>query len=113
MISFPARKLSHTALSRIETIKRGPKAVMKWKRPKSPTEIHSFLGLIKYYKRFIQDFSSIDAPLITLAHKWATYTWTEKYEDAFEKLKKQLCETPILALPMELKTLQFTVTYLE
>ena len=33
------------------------KAVMSWERLKSVFEIHSFLGLIGYYRRFIEDFS--------------------------------------------------------
>ena len=32
-------------------------AVMGWERPKSVFEIHSFLGLVGYYKRFIEGFS--------------------------------------------------------
>ena len=32
------------------------KAVMSWERPKSVFEIHSFLGLTEYYRRFIEDF---------------------------------------------------------
>ena len=31
--------------------------VMSWERPKSIFEIRSFLGLVGYYKRFIEDFS--------------------------------------------------------
>ena len=33
------------------------KALMSWERPKSVFEIRSFLGLVGYYKRFIEDFS--------------------------------------------------------
>ena len=62
--------------------------VMKWVQRKSPTEIRSFLGLAGYYRRFIQDFSSIATPLTTLTHKGATYAWNEKHKEAFEKLKK-------------------------
>ena len=32
-------------------------AVMSWERPKSVFEIHGFLGLVRFYKRFIENFS--------------------------------------------------------
>ena len=32
-------------------------AVMSWERPKSIFEIRNFLGLARYYRRFIEDFS--------------------------------------------------------
>ncbi|XP_070030091.1 uncharacterized protein [Nicotiana sylvestris] len=41
-------------------------AIQKWPRPTSPTEIHSFLGLAGYYRRFVQDFSRIAALLTKL-----------------------------------------------
>ena len=78
--------------------------VMKWERPKSATEIRSFLGLVEYYQRFIQGFSSIVAPSTTLTHKGATYTWIEKHEEAFKKLKKKLCEAPFFVYLTVLKT---------
>ena len=41
-------------------------AVMIWERPKSVFEIRSFLGLARYYKRFIEDFSRLAAPMTKL-----------------------------------------------
>jgi len=38
-------------------------AVVKWESPKSATEIRSFVGLAGYYRRFIEGFSKIVAPL--------------------------------------------------
>ena len=43
--------------------------VMSWERPKSVLEIHSFLGLVGYYRRFIEDFSRLVAPMTKLTRK--------------------------------------------
>ena len=37
--------------------------VMSWERPKSVFEIRSFLGFAGYYRKFIEDFSRIVAPM--------------------------------------------------
>ena len=39
---------------------------MSWERPKSVFEIRSFLGLVGYYRRFIEDFSRLAAPMTRL-----------------------------------------------
>ena len=44
-------------------------AVKNWPRPTAPTEIRSFLGLAGYYRKFVEGFSSISAPLTKLTHK--------------------------------------------
>jgi len=41
-------------------------AVVKWESPKLATEIRSFMGLVRYYRRFIDGFSKIVAPLTQL-----------------------------------------------
>ncbi|KAJ9552748.1 hypothetical protein OSB04_016793 [Centaurea solstitialis] len=74
-------------------------AMMSWKSPTNPSEIRSFLGLAGYYRRFIQDFSKIASALTVLTKKNAKFLWTEKQEEAFQTLKKKLCQAPILSLP--------------
>ena len=44
-------------------------AVMSWERPKSAFEIRSFLGLVGYYRRFIEDFSRLATPMTRLTRK--------------------------------------------
>ncbi|WMV30893.1 hypothetical protein MTR67_024278 [Solanum verrucosum] len=41
-------------------------AVGDWVRPVSITEIRSFLGVVGYYRRFVEGFSSIASPLTRL-----------------------------------------------
>ncbi|GJX09146.1 putative nucleotidyltransferase, ribonuclease H [Tanacetum coccineum] len=41
-------------------------AVKNWKAPRTPSEVCSFLGLVGYYRRFIENFSKIAKPLTIL-----------------------------------------------
>ncbi|KAJ9547488.1 hypothetical protein OSB04_020031 [Centaurea solstitialis] len=74
-------------------------AVMKWETPKTPTEIRSFLGLVGYYRRFIQDFSKIAVPLTKLTRKNEKFVWGAEQEASFDTLRRKLCEAPVLTLP--------------
>nr|GEV37993.1 putative reverse transcriptase domain-containing protein [Tanacetum cinerariifolium] len=74
-------------------------AIKDWESPKTPTEIHQFLGLAGYYRRFIKGFSKIARPMTKLTQKSVKFDSGEKAEAAFQLLKQKLCSAPILALP--------------
>ncbi|GJR25238.1 putative reverse transcriptase domain-containing protein [Tanacetum coccineum] len=74
-------------------------AVKNWKPPKTPTEIRSFLGLTRYYRRFIINFSKIAKPLTLLTQKDKKLKWGDEQENAFQTLNDMLCDASILALP--------------
>ncbi|GJS14061.1 gag-pol polyprotein [Tanacetum coccineum] len=74
-------------------------AIKNWKPPKTPTEIHSFLGLARYYRRFIANFSKIAKSLTLLTQKVKKFEWGGEQENAFQTLKDMFCDSPILALP--------------
>jgi len=74
-------------------------AVVKWERPKSATEIRSIVGLAGYYRRFIEGFSKIVAPLTQLTQKDQPFTWINKCEESFQELKRRLMSAPILVIP--------------
>ena len=74
-------------------------AVMSWERPKSVFEIRSFLGLAGYYRRFIEDFSRIAAPMTRLTRKEVKFDWDDRCEEAFQELKRRLTSAPILIVP--------------
>ncbi|KAA3480774.1 DNA/RNA polymerases superfamily protein [Gossypium australe] len=74
-------------------------AVLDWKPPKSVAEIRSFLGLAGYYRRFVEGFSLIAAPMTKLLRKEVPFVWTEKQQESFDKLKKILTEAPVLIQP--------------
>ncbi|KAK6151523.1 hypothetical protein DH2020_014158 [Rehmannia glutinosa] len=54
--------------------------VVEWKQLESVTDIRSFLGLVGYYRRFIQDFSKIAGPLTRLNQKQVKFVWNDKCE---------------------------------
>ena len=72
---------------------------MSWERPKSVFEIHSFLGLVGYYRRFIEDFSRLAALMMRLTRKEVKFEWNDLCEKAFQELKKRLTTDPILIVP--------------
>ncbi|GKD35075.1 putative reverse transcriptase domain-containing protein [Tanacetum coccineum] len=86
----------HVDLSKIEAVKN-------WKAPKTPYEVHSFLGLAGYYCRFIENFSKIAKLLIVLTQKSKTFDWGEEQENAFQTLNDKLCNASVLDLPDGLK----------
>nr|GEW82337.1 hypothetical protein [Tanacetum cinerariifolium] len=73
-------------------------AVKNWKALRTPSEVHSFLRLAGYYRRFIENFSKIAKPLTVLTQKSKTFNWGEEQENAFQTLKGKLCDAPVLAL---------------
>jgi len=58
-------------------------AVVEWERPTSVREIRSFLGLARYYKRFIEGFSSLSGPLTVLTRKNVTFVWNDNVKPVF------------------------------
>ncbi|KAK9146004.1 hypothetical protein Sjap_005907 [Stephania japonica] len=80
-------------------------AILRWPQPKNASEIRSFLGLAGYYRRFVQNFSSIASPLTELTRKDVTYIWSDACEKAFKLLKERLTTAPILVLPESSKEL--------
>jgi hypothetical protein len=57
--------------------------MVKWQRRSRVTEIRSFLGLAGYYRRFVQNFSSITKPLTRLTEKDVDFEWDNDCEVSF------------------------------
>ena len=49
-----------------------------------------FLGIVGYYKRFIEDFSRLAAPMTRLTRKEVKFEWNDFCERAYEELKRRL-----------------------
>ena len=94
------RFLGHVvSASRVSVDPEKFEVVMSWERPKSVFEIRIFLGLVGYYKMFIEDFSRLSAPMTRLTWKEVKFEWNDLCEKAFQELKRRLTSAPILIFP--------------
>ena len=73
-------------------------AVSQWKQPTKATKVRSFLGLARYYRRFVEEFSNIATPLTALTCKNVMFEWTNACEGSFQELKKHLETTSVLTI---------------
>ena len=83
----------------VEADPKKVQAVKDFEPLKNVADVRSFLGLVGYYRRFIQGFSEIARPLNNLLHKDQRWTWTAECQAAFEQLKEKLVTAPILRMP--------------
>ena len=76
------------------------KAVLTWKAPRTDTQIMSFLGFANYYREFIKGYADKVYPMQKLLrNKGKQFEWNEEAQAAFENIKRDLCEAPVLGMP--------------
>ncbi|KAA3466978.1 RNA-directed DNA polymerase-like protein [Gossypium australe] len=63
--------------------------ILEWKQPKNVFEIRSFLGLARYYYRFIKGFSLIATSLTKLLRNDDPFKWPEEHQTNFKKSLKR------------------------
>ena len=73
--------------------------VQDWPTPTNATTPKQFLGLASYYRRYIEKFADIAAPLHNLTKKDVSFSWSPECTKAFVELKSRLTQAPILAFP--------------
>jgi hypothetical protein len=74
-------------------------AVAEWPQPQSVSDVRRYLGLTGYYRRFVQGYAAITAPLSDLTRKDTPFVWGQREEAAFVRLKAALASAPVLATP--------------
>ena len=67
--------------------------------PTSPKQVHAFLGLVGYYRKFIKNFAKIAKTLTLLTCQQVKFDWTPTHHEAFLHLKESITQAPILHYP--------------
>jgi hypothetical protein len=67
--------------------------------PKNADEVKRFVAFCNYYRKFIKNFAEITRPLNALTRKNTQFSWNSECQQAFENLKKNLINPPILQYP--------------
>ena len=74
-------------------------SVLSWPTPRSAKDVQKFMGLVKYYRQFIQDFSRVAKPLNMLVGKDKKWEWRTEQQGAFEELKRRFTTELVLVVP--------------
>lgn len=69
--------------------------------PRTKKQVISFLGLARYYRKFVPHYASITSPLSDLTKKGApdVVIWSDQLQKVFIDIKSSLCNAPVLRLP--------------
>ncbi|KAL0150712.1 hypothetical protein M9458_054016 [Cirrhinus mrigala] len=79
---------------------RKVEAVLSWPQPDTIKQLQRFLGFANFYRRFIQGYSLLAAPLTSLLRgKPKKLCWTTEATNAFLAMKEAFCSAPLLRHP--------------
>lgn len=74
-------------------------AVQNFPRPACIRDLQAFLGLVNYFRVFIDQFAKTARPLYSLLKKTSEFSWNSQAEMAFQTLKTALITAPVLRFP--------------
>ena len=75
------------------------RAIQQYPPPRDQKGLLRFLGLMNWFRKFIPNFSVVAQPLNRLKRKGVPFQWGEAQQDAMDKLKTALVNSPVLAFP--------------
>ena len=71
-------------------------AIIKMDKTEDVAGVQRIVGMVKYLSKFLQGLYDMCEPLRRLTHKDATWIWSSKQEQAFEKIKQAVTAAPVL-----------------
>ncbi len=92
-LSFLGHRLSKDGVSADQ---RKVQSIVEWEVPTSCAEVRRFTGLANYYRRFVEGYAEIAAPLTALGSPTARFVWSSEAQLSFDSLKQALSSAPVL-----------------
>jgi hypothetical protein len=75
------------------------KALSEFPIPKNTKQLRRALGMFNWFRKYINNYSSIVEPLTRLLRKNVNFMWTIEQEMSFKRLKNSLMNSEILSFP--------------
>ena len=75
------------------------KAISEMELCKNHKGVTEFLGMIGYYRKFINRFADAARPMTKLTRKGIKFEWTDECQIGFDNLRTCFIEAPILKYP--------------
>ena len=78
------------------------RAVAEMKPPTTKRQLRQVLGLFSYYRTYVKNFAEIAKPLtdLTAGRKSTTLKWGNAEQQAFDALRRLVCEAPVCFVPV-------------
>ena len=72
------------------------KAITEMPKPENLKDLQTFLGMIQYLSKCSSQIAELAEPLQDLMKKSAPYAWGPEHNQAFEHIKNEIVQAPIL-----------------
>jgi len=80
----------------IQTDYNKVQAIQEWPVPTNLRELQQFIGMVNYYRRYINNYAQGMGPLFQLLKKQTSFKWEKEQQRAFEEAKSKLTTAPLL-----------------
>ena len=80
----------------IKAVPAKTEAIKAMQPPVNLKQVHTFFGLVGYYRKFIKNFAKIAKTLTMLTRMDVKFKWKETHHCAFMELKDAIIQAPIL-----------------
>ena len=74
-------------------------AILRLDRPRTPKQLRSFIGMVNYYRDFVQQRAHILEPLTCQTKQKKYITWNDQCQNSFDTIKSALAQDCMLFYP--------------